>query len=90
MIGWRTVPGMRLRIPELMKERGLATAYALAQLSGGKVNMTTAYRLTRQGGKVTMIEMRLLEALCDTFGVEPGELFERDPSRKSGMKGRKN
>lgn len=71
---------MRLRIPELMKQHGLATAYALAHFSEGRINMTTAYRLTRQGGKVVMIEMRLLETLCDTFGVSPGDLFERESS----------
>ena len=81
---------MRLRIPELMKERGLTTAYALAQFSKGKINMTTAYRLTRQGGKVTMIEMRLLEALCDTFEIEPGMLFERDLLCKSDTKSRRS
>jgi DNA-binding Xre family transcriptional regulator len=79
---------MRLRIPELMKEHGLTTAYALAQLSAGRINMTTAYRLTRQGGKVVMIEMRLLEALCDTFDVKPGDLFERESS-SAGTKGRR-
>lgn len=71
---------VRLRLPELMKQRDL-TAYAVSRRSGGRISMSTAYRLARLKGRVHNFNADMLEALCDVFGVEPGDLLERD--RKS-------
>ena len=68
---------MRLRLPELLDVAGL-TPYALHKQSDGRVSLSTAYRLTRNRGRVANFDAELLEALCDVLGVEPGELFERD------------
>ncbi len=72
---------MRIRLPELLKERGL-TAYGLAAASKGRIDMSTLYRLTRAKGHVRYLDSQLLDALCDTLDVEPGELLERKASRK--------
>ena len=73
---------MRIRLPELLLERGL-TPYAVAKASGGRIDQSTLYRLQRKRGRVDLFSAELLEALCDVLGVEPGELLERDaPKRK--------
>lgn len=68
---------MRLRIPELLKEKGL-TPYALAKRSGGRILMSTAYRLVSMRGALGYYEAELLQALADVLEVGPGELFEDD------------
>jgi DNA-binding Xre family transcriptional regulator len=73
---------VRIRFRELLKEKGLTT-YAVARDSGDRVSLSTAYRLKRRDGKLETFSNDLLEALCDAFDVEPGELFERD-KRKRG------
>ncbi len=86
---------MRLRLPELLDERGL-TAYAAAQQSGGTIDQSKLYRLMRKRGAVRYIDANLMEALCDLLNVQPGELLERDsapaaapaPKRKPARKGR--
>lgn len=72
---------MRLRLPELLKEHEL-TPYGLAKASKGRISLSTAYRLARNDGAVKLFDGELLEAMCDVFGVEPGELLEREPKRK--------
>ena len=72
---------VRLRLPELMKQHGL-TAYAISRRSGGKISMSTAYRLARLNGRLHSFDADMLEALCDVLNVEPGELLERDKKRK--------
>lgn len=73
---------MRLRVPELLKERAI-TPYELSKRSKGRISMSTAYRLQRNEGHAHTFDAELLEALCDALGVEPGELFERDRRRRS-------
>jgi DNA-binding Xre family transcriptional regulator len=73
---------MRLRVNELLNERGL-TAYALAKRSGGRLGLRMAYRLAEQRGRFTTIKAEVLDALCDVLGVEPGELLERGGRRSS-------
>jgi DNA-binding Xre family transcriptional regulator len=68
---------MRLRLPDVLVERGI-TAYAVAQQSNGRINPATLYRISGSKGRVRYIDAELLEALCDVLGVEPGELLERD------------
>ena len=71
---------MRLRVPELLKKRGL-TAYSLATRSGGRISMTMAYAYSRKGA-FRCLSPEQLEALCEVLDVEPGELFVRTPARK--------
>jgi DNA-binding Xre family transcriptional regulator len=78
---------MRLRVPELLEERGL-TAYEVAQRSEGRIDESTLYRLVRKQGRVERLSTPLLEALCDVLGVEPGELLEREPEKPKRGRGR--
>jgi DNA-binding Xre family transcriptional regulator len=72
---------MRVRLPELLEERGL-TAHAAALQSGGRINRATLYRIVRARGRIRLLDTDLLEALCDVLDVEPGELLERDKKKK--------
>lgn len=72
---------MRIRLPELMQQRGL-TAYALSRRSAGRISMSTAYRLARLKGKLQSFDAEMLEALCDIFRCPPGDLFERNKRRR--------
>jgi DNA-binding Xre family transcriptional regulator len=69
---------MRLRLPELLPE-GM-TAYRLSVESGGRISLSTAYRLVRLKGRVANFDADMLAALCDVLGVEPGELLECVPA----------
>ncbi len=71
---------LRLRLPELLKEREM-TPYALAKASQGRISMSTAYRLARLKGRVETFDRSVLDALCDVLGVGPGELLERAERR---------
>jgi len=73
---------MRLRIPELMEEHGLKNAYQLAKASGGRIPMTSAYRLVESKGRPGRIDLDTLQALCDVFDCDPGELLERESKRR--------
>lgn len=59
------------------------TAYELAKASGGRISLAAIYRLSKQGGRARYFDAKLLDAMCDVLGVEPGELFVRD-GRKRG------
>jgi hypothetical protein len=72
---------MRLRLPEMLKERGLSP-YALSKRSSGRISMSTAYRLVKLNGRVQNFDAGMLEALCDVMSVEPGELLERDSVKR--------
>ena len=74
---------MRLRLPELLEERGL-TAHAVAVRSKGRINRATLYRIVRANGRVRLLDMDLLEELCAVLDVEPSELLERDKKRGKG------
>ncbi len=69
---------MRIRLPELMERAGL-TAHGLSRASGGRISITSAYRLVENRGELKSLEM--IEALCDVLGVEPSELLERSPAK---------
>ena len=77
---------LRLRLAEILEERGM-TAYALVKAAGGRIDMSQAYRLVRCRGRVRYLDTKLLDALCDVLGVEPGELLERAPTTKRRQAG---
>lgn len=56
-----------------MAEAGI-TAYALSRDSKGRIRQRTAYRLSK-GDKAALYPDEIA-ALCDIFGVTPGELFD--------------
>jgi hypothetical protein len=74
---------MRLRLRELLDERGMS-AYALVKLSDGRVDMTTAYRILQQDGRLRFFSAALLDTLLAVLGVTIAELLEPEStSRKS-------
>jgi DNA-binding Xre family transcriptional regulator len=60
------------------------TAYGLAKASNGRLSVSQAYRLAQDDGRFGFISSDVLEVLCDTFDVGPGELLER--GRKRGRR----
>lgn len=81
MLHWLLMD-VRIRLPELLEERGL-TAYEVAKRSQGRIIPSTLYRLVRNRGHVRLIDGELLEALCDQLELAPGELLEREPKRRA-------
>ena len=67
---------MRVRMSELMRSRGIKTAYMVAQRSNGAISQNVAYRLVKSDGRFQKFGADLLDALCDLFDVAPGELLE--------------
>lgn len=72
---------MRLRIPELLAEKE-TNAYRVARDSGGRISMSTIYRLKKARGRLDMFSNDVCQALCDVLKVTPGELFESDKSKR--------
>lgn len=72
---------VRLRIPELLRQKGV-TPYRLSKLSGGRISLSTAYRLARLRGRLHSFDSRLCEVLCEILKVTPGDLFELEPRRR--------
>jgi DNA-binding Xre family transcriptional regulator len=72
---------LRLRLPELLEERGM-TPYAFSKATNGRVSMSTAYRVVRMRGRLATFDATLLQAICDVLQVEPGELFEQKRTRR--------
>jgi|HubBroStandDraft_6_1064221.scaffolds.fasta_scaffold429237_3 DNA-binding Xre family transcriptional regulator len=77
----RTLYRMRLRIRELLSERGM-TPCKLARLSEGRISLSTLYRILRADGQAPTFESKLLDAICDVLGTGPNELLEREPVRR--------
>ena len=73
---------MRLRLKELLDERDMS-AYALVQASDGRIDMTTAYRVLQQDGRLRFFSGELLDALLDVLGVTLTELLEPEPSNRN-------
>ena len=67
---------VRWRIADLLKERQWST-YRLVQES--RLAHTLVYRIAKAGRQVKRVNGNTLDALCRTFGVGPGELFEYVP-----------
>lgn len=80
---------VRLRFPEILEEHGL-TAWHLSKQSGGRISLSTAYRLVRLRGRVKTFDADMLEVLCDVLGVkDPGKLFELEGARTARPKGKR-
>ncbi|HXE58500.1 MAG TPA: helix-turn-helix transcriptional regulator [Gemmatimonadales bacterium] len=69
---------IQLRVQELLRARGM-TPYRLAKASGGRISLSSAYRLARADGRFSCIRASVLEALCDIFSVGPGDVIECTP-----------
>ena len=71
---------MRLRLRELMESHRppITSPYYLAKMSNGAINTTTAQRLLSQKKPPKGIDFSTLDAICDTLGCKPSQLFERD------------
>jgi hypothetical protein len=76
--------GLRLRLPELLEERGL-TPWKLAKESKGRISETAAFRYARNQGRMRYFDAEMLEVLCELLGIDGGPLFERD-SQSTGKK----
>lgn len=77
---------IRLRLPELLEQRD-RTPYAVATASGGRVTLSTLYRLVRARGHAPTYSADVIEALCEGLGVSPCDLFERSaPAKKTPAK----
>lgn len=74
---------MRLRLPELLEQRGIS-GYRLAKLANGRLSLSTVYRLLRRRGRFDRITAEHLAAFCDALDVGPGELLDRRKVRRSG------
>lgn len=72
---------IRIRLPELLNEE-IPTAYAISRASKDRISMSAAHRLVAKRGIIQRFDADLLEALCEIFDVEPGELIERDKHRR--------
>lgn len=68
---------MRIRFNELLRESGL-TPYRVFTDSDGRISASKVYRLKKLNGRLPTYTNAMLDALCDVFGVEPGDLWERD------------
>lgn len=80
---------MRLRLPEVLRAANL-TPYAVAQRSNDRLDASTLYRLVRQEGRVKYFKAELCQALCETLGIKPADLFEvEEPPPKAGSKKRR-
>lgn len=64
----------RIRIGDLMKDKGLKNGYQLAR--DANLPETTAYRLLKSEGSVTRFDTRLIRKLCDFWGKNPMQLIE--------------
>jgi DNA-binding Xre family transcriptional regulator len=73
---------MRLRIPELLDAKGV-TPYALSKRSGGRVSLSTVYRLVERRGDLQTFSSDLLDTLCDVLEIGPDELFEREAPKRA-------
>jgi CheY-like chemotaxis protein/DNA-binding Xre family transcriptional regulator len=67
---------VRWRVADLLKERQWSS-YRLVQES--RLAPTLVYRIAKSGRQVERVNASTLDALCRTFGVGPGELFEYVP-----------
>jgi DNA-binding Xre family transcriptional regulator len=71
---------IRIRLPELLNAE-IPTAYAIARASKDRISMSAAHRLVAKRGIIQRFDADLLEALCEMFNVDPGELLELEAKK---------
>jgi DNA-binding Xre family transcriptional regulator len=69
---------MRFTLPELVRAKGIDTAYRLSKRTGSAIPISTAARLMDPDHPPTRIDFRVLEALCRVLEVGPNELLATD------------
>jgi transcriptional regulator with XRE-family HTH domain len=72
---------IRLRVGELLEERGM-TAYQLAKQSGGRITIAAAYRLAKGNSGTFPPSWEMLEVLCQLLKVDVSDLFARTPATR--------
>lgn len=70
---------VRLKLAALMEARGV-NGYQLAKAT--KLTEPRVYRLADPKGRFERLEADALNALCEYFDVQPGELIEWVPDKK--------
>ncbi|MCZ8267336.1 MAG: helix-turn-helix domain-containing protein [Gemmatimonas sp.] len=80
-------PRLRLRLPELLAQRGISWL-KLAELSNGRISRSTAHRLVKERDRLKMFDAAVLETLCELLSVTPSELLERPAQKKPTRKPR--
>lgn len=73
MLNTMTQTAVRLRLAEILKERGMMKL-ELVERSG--LNKNTVTHLLHNPA---MIRMETIAALCEALNITPGELFIKDP-----------
>lgn len=74
---------VRLRLPELLTERG-HTTWTIAQASNGKLSYNTLYRVAKNRGRMKLFDAALCQALVDTLKLDTmDDLFESERSKRS-------
>jgi putative transcriptional regulator len=68
---------IKLRVPELLKERGLNASNLMRE---AKLAYATAYKLSK--GRSKGISFDVLNSLCQVFDVEVGEILEYIPDNE--------
>jgi hypothetical protein len=76
----------RIRVADLMREKGLANGYQLAR--DAQIPETTAYRLIANQGSFRSFDSTIVKKLCAFWGKKPMELIEwvEDPEKKPRRK----
>lgn len=77
---------VRLRVAELLRERGLKP-YNLFNDAG--FSTVTSYKLAGETGHFTQITAETIDRLCAYFGVTPCELFAYTPANAPKGRGRR-
>jgi DNA-binding Xre family transcriptional regulator len=70
---------VRLKLAQLMKDRDV-NGYRLAKATG--LTEPRVYRLAAEDGTFERLEADALNALCEYFRVQPGDLIEWVPDKK--------
>ncbi|NDJ25955.1 helix-turn-helix domain-containing protein [Nostoc sp. B(2019)] len=70
---------MRNKIKQFLESRGLS-AYRMIQ--DAKISDTTGYKLAADSTYIP--SSKILEALCETYRIQPGEILEWFPAEEMG------
>jgi len=66
-------PGIRLRVPELLKEKGWTITRLMRE---SNLSYPTAHRLAH--GEASAVNLETIDKLCKAFGVNVEELIVSD------------